>query len=441
MAPSNLFLRKNLLLPLFTLVVSLSLLTIFPFFIPELCADQGIKRLVQDIEIVGDERSKKKTILSDLTFSKGDYIRDKNIEESRQNLMNTELYSSVLIEEIGLEIEGTVKVRVVIREKWSYLPLPIFVRTSDGETRTGLSYEDFNFKGRAYYLKFKWLSKWADDYDKYIGEDYSLKFQMRDFYRKDSTLSFRLSSGKALEQTFLEGEEISRYKESTDAYSMSLGRPLGDGNVGISYSFGRHKYDYLEGERNESYSDTRISSVGISLGLDTVNNLGSYIYEGYSLYLNVGESNEAIGSDVNATTYGLDLKHYVNLGGRKNLAYRLNGAFITGKTAEGLKLSVGGSSSLRGYEKGEYEGDRMVRFNSEYRFPLTTNYWGGVIFLDGAYAWPEGEAIMAEDMKWGAGLGLRLFIKKLVKGVARLDYAYNLSRHESIAYAGMQHTF
>lgn len=440
MAQSNLFSRKKPVLSLLTFIIALSLLTTVPFFTPQLCADQGIKRLVLEIEIIGDKRSKKKTILSDLTFSKGDYIRDKDIDESRQNLMNTELYSSVLIEEVELEIEGTVKVRVVVREKWSYLPLPIFVRTSDGETRTGLSYEDYNFKGRAYYLKFKWLSKWADDYDKYIGEDYSLQLQMTDFYRKDSTLSFRLSSGKALEQTFLDGEEISRYKESTEAYSMSLGRSIGDVNAGISYSFSRNRYHYLEG-LIQPYTETRISSVGISLGLDTVNNLGSYIYEGYSLYLNVGESSEAIGSDVNATTYSLDLKHFIHLGGRKNLAYRLNGAFISGKTVEGLKLTVGGSTSLRGYKNGEYEGDRTVRFNSEYRFPLTARYWGGVVFLDGAYAWSEEDAMAAEDMKWGAGLGLRIFIERLVKGVARIDYAYNLSRHESIAYFGMQHTF
>ncbi|MDT8317294.1 MAG: BamA/TamA family outer membrane protein [bacterium] len=436
----NFLTRKKPVSPPFTLLISLSLLTIFPFPTTELFADSAIKRRVREIEIFGNERSKKETILSDLTFSKGDFIRDKDIDESRQKLMNTELFSSVLIEEIELEVEGEVTVRVELREKWAYLPLPIFVRTSDGETRTGLSYEDYNFKGRAYYLKFKWLSKWADDYDKYIGEDYSIQMQLPDFLRKDSTLSFRLSSGKSLEQAFLEGEEISRYKESTEAYSMTLGRSQGDINASISYSYARQQYKHLEG-LIQPYVDINTSSVGISVGLDTVNNLGSYIYEGYSLYLSVGESNEAIGSDVNATTYSLDLKQFIHIGVRKNLAYRLKGAFITGEVSEGSKLSVGGGSSLRGYESGEYEGDRIVRFNSEYRFPVTGKYFGGVLFLDGAYAWPEEDAMAAEDMKWGAGLGLRIFIERLVKGVGRIDYAYNLSRHESIAYVGMQHTF
>ena len=54
----NLLSRTNPVSLLFKLVISLSLLTIFPVFTPELFADSGIKRFVQNIEIVGDKRSK-----------------------------------------------------------------------------------------------------------------------------------------------------------------------------------------------------------------------------------------------------------------------------------------------------------------------------------------------------------------------------------------------
>ncbi len=425
---------------LFKIILSLSLLTIFPAFTSELFADSGVKRLVHHIEITGDERTSKKTILRDLTFKVGDLIGDRDIEESRQNLMNRRLFVDVLIEEIPLEAEGMVKIRVVLKEKWSYLPLPQFTRTSDAEIRIGFSYEDFNFKGTASYIKIKWLKKWADDYDRYIGTDLSLRMKLRDFLKEDTTISLSRSSKNSLERTFVNGEEVSSYRESKDAYSIGLGWTFDKINAGISYSRGRHRYKWLGG-LTQPYSEVDVSSIGISLGFDTVNNLGSYIYEGYSIRLNVGESNEAIGSDLDATTYSLDLKKFIPLGGRKNLAYRIRGAFIDGDTAEGQRLSVGGSSSLRGYKKGEYEGDRTLRLSSEYRFPLTAVYWGGVLFLDGANAWPEGEGVTAEDMKWGAGLGLRLFIKRLVNGVGRLDYAYNLSRHEYIAYAGVRHTF
>lgn len=440
MSPLYLLSRRNLFLPFFKLTALLSLLTLFPAFTAELFADPGIKRLVHNIEISGDKRSRKKTILGDLTFKKGDWIRDKDIEESRQNLMNTGLFSDVLLEEIPLETERAVKIRVVLNEKWSYLPLPILTRTSDAEIRTGFSYEDFNFKGTASYIKVRWLNKWADDYDIYIGEELSLKLQLRDFIKEDTTIALSRSSDHSLEQTFVKGEEVSSYRESKDAYSIGLNRAFEKINAGISYSRRKHRYEHLGG-LTQPYSDVDMNSIGIFLGFDTVNNLGSYIYEGYSLYLNVSASNEAIGSDLDATTYTLDHKKFIPLGGRKNLAYRIRGAFIDGDAAEGLQLSVGGSRSLRGYEKGEYEGARTVQLSSEYRFPVTTNYWGGVLFLDGAYAWPEGDAMRAEDMKWGVGLGLRLLIKWLVNGVGRIDYAYNLSRHESIAYAGMRHTF
>ena len=427
------------LLP-FKVLLLLLLITMFPGFVPGLFADSGIKRQVYDIEITGDKRSSKRTILNDLTFKKGDFIGDKDIEESRQNLMNTELFIDVLIEEIPLEAEGTVKVRVVLNEKWSYLPLPVLARTSDAEIRTGISYEDFNFKGTASYIKIRWLKKWADDYDRYIGEDLSIRAQLQDFLREDTTISIERSSENDLELTFVDGEEVSSYRESKDSYSIGFGRAFDKINAGISYSRGSHSYKWLDG-LPQSYEDVDTSSIGISLGYDAVNNLGSYIYDGYSIYLNIGKSSETIGSDLDATTYGLDFKKFIPLGGRKNLAYRIRGAFIEGDTAEGQMLSVGGSSTLRGYKNGEYEGDRTLQLSSEYRFPITAVYWGGVLFVDGANAWPEGEGVTAEDMKWGAGLGLRLFIKKLVNGVGRLDYAYNLSRHEYIAYAGVRHTF
>lgn len=425
---------------LFKIIIALSLLTISPAFTSELFADSGVKRLVHHIEITGDERTGKKTILRDLTFKKGDLIGDRDIEVSRQNLMNMELFVDVLIEEIPLEAEGAVIIRVVLKEKWSYLPLPQFTRTSDAEIRIGISYEDFNFKGTASYIKVKWLKKWADDYDRYIGQDLSLKMELQNFLKEDITISLARSSENSLELIFVNGEEVSSYRESKDAYRIGLSRAFDKINAGISYSRGSHRYKWLGG-LPQPYSEVDVNSLGIFLGFDTVNNLGSYIYEGYSIYLNVGESNEAIGSDLDATTYSLDIKKFIPLGGRKNLAYRIRVAFIDGETVEGQKLSVGGSSSLRGYKNSEYEGDRTLQLSSEYRFPLTATYWGGVLFLDGANAWPEGEGVTAEDMKWGVGLGLRLFIKRLVKGVGRLDYAYNVSRHEYIAYAGVRHTF
>jgi outer membrane translocation and assembly module TamA len=82
-----------------------------------------------------------------------------------------------------------------------------------------------------------------------------------------------------------------------------------------------------------------------------------------------------------------------------------------------------------------------MQINSEYRFPITDRYWGGAIFVDTGNAWEKGTTTSIDDLHWGAGLGLRLFIKRLVNGIGRLDVAYNFSDDEVEAYLGLGHTF
>jgi outer membrane protein insertion porin family len=147
-----------------------------------------------------------------------------------------------------------------------------------------------------------------------------------------------------------------------------------------------------------------------------------------------------MGSSNNSVTYTAGLSRYIPIDG-KNIAYRLIAAYGSGGGERGVLIGTGGSTSIRGYEKGEFEGNRMIQLNSEYRFPITDKYWGGVLFLDGGNAWKRGDSIDIGDINWSTGLGLRLFIKKLVKGVGRLDVAYNMERDEYKAYLGVHHTF
>lgn len=99
------------------------------------------------------------------------------------------------------------------------------------------------------------------------------------------------------------------------------------------------------------------------------------------------------------------------------------------------RFFAGGSTSLRGFKdrhlgptdaggtpKG---GEAMLLSSVEARIPLYQNI-GGVAFLDGGQVWRTvKEVTLGEvgDLKWGAGLGLRL---KTPIGPVRLDWAYLL---------------
>ncbi|MDH3975462.1 MAG: BamA/TamA family outer membrane protein [Deltaproteobacteria bacterium] len=403
-------------------------------------AEYGDKKIVRNISIVGDRRTKKSTIFKELTFSKGDAIYSEDLEKNRQQLMNMDLFSEVSVEEIGIELIGAIDVRITVNEKWSYLPLPIFSRSSDADTRAGFSYEDFNLWGQGHYLKLKWVKSWIDDFDEYVGENYSLQLSTHELTTNNIVLSTRFQKKEYLERTYLEGKEISRYRKNSSFYSLDGSRQIKNFYLGMSYTASRDNYGYMGGIVQD-YENLDIKSASLYWGYNIINNLGHYTYEGFLFQMSIGRSNKQLGSDINSTRYDLNFKHFIHLGKRKNLAYRFKASKVKGGGNEEIYAHTGGSTAIRGYESGEFKGDRMFQANTEYRFPITENYWGGVLFIDGGYAWPGGDELSAKDLKWGAGLGFRLLVRQLVKGVGRIDFAYNFDRHETKGYMGVRHTF
>ncbi len=400
----------------------------------------NFKRKVAKIEVKGNKRTKTRFIMEELTFSPGDQISDEDIENSRQQLLNLELFSKIEFKETTTEIEGTISIKIILKEKWSILPLPIISRTSDADVRLGLRYEDFNLGGRGHYLVVKVYNKWANDLDDDLGGYYSARVETTNFLWHDLIFSPEFTKGKSLEEQYSEGDLISTYQDTQESYSIKLGKEFDDLAFGIDYTSGRHDYTYLSGQAQPLF-DIVIKSFGFFATYSKVNNLGSYTYDGYEISFRVSDYNEIFGSDVNAVSYNASFSQFFPLGEGENFAYRLEGALVTGEKVEGVLASVGGATSLRGYESGEFKGDRMLSFNTEYRFPLTDNYWGGVAFIDAGNAWKERSSMNLGDLNWGVGFGLRFFIKQLVQGIGRADFAYNVSQKSYKSYFGVRHTF
>jgi len=399
-----------------------------------------MQRVVHKIVITGNKRTLDRIILEELTFKADDTITDSDISESRQNLMNTELFSDVHFRESDVPKKGMVDVEIHVKEKWSILPLPYLARTSDAENRLGMRYQDFNLTGRGHYLEIKVINKWANDFKNNLGVFYSARLETKNFLKTHLNIAPAFSSGKTLEQTFADGTLVSEYNKDIKSNDFIVSHEFGYFEVGAAYSNRVSSYEFLSGLR-QPFNDSKIISLGAFIGYDRVNNLGNYIFDGYRLMLSMSNSNKLVGSDINAMVYGIDYNRFILMNGKNNLAYRVKGTVITGDASEDILATVGGSTSLRGYENAEFEGDRAIQMNSEYRFPLTPRYWGGTFFMDGGNAWSEGSSIKLSDLHWSAGIGIRLFIKQLVRGVGRLDWAYNLSRKEYKLYMGAHHTF
>ncbi len=398
-------------------------------------------RVVAEIELEGNNKTKSKVIFNELTFREGDKITDDDIAVSRQNLINTELFSEVSIKEVLWHDGMSAKIIVEMREKISFIPLPIASRTSDGEVRLGIRYEEFNLAGKATYLKLRFYKKWENEMSTDLGFNMSAKLEGKNILHKQLKLYSEFKHERGIDKKYTGGVLTSEYGTHSDGYNIGTGWEF-DSNLeaGLSFGISETAYHYRSGAMRP-LRDNTLRSIGFFTSFTDLDNLGNYIYDGFKTSFSLSHADEDLGSDFNAYTFRASLSHFIPVSERKNIAYRISGGYLSGDDAEELLLNVGGSDSIRGYARGEFEGNKSLQLNSEYRFPITDVYWGGVVFADAGNAWPSGTPVDLDSLNWGAGIGLRLFIKKVVKGVGRLDVAYNMSEKTTKAYLGVHHTF
>ncbi len=93
-------------------------------------------------------------------------------------------------------------------------------------------------------------------------------------------------------------------------------------------------------------------------------------------------------------------------------------------------------NTVRGYDYGEFSGDKSLVFNAEFRLPLSDNFQA-VLFADWGNAWNIGESIDVLDLKFGKGIGIRF---DTPIGPIRLDYGIG-EEGEGQTYFSIGHTF
>ena len=83
-----------------------------------------------------------------------------------------------------------------------------------------------------------------------------------------------------------------------------------------------------------------------------------------------GVSRGFLGGDHDYNKYILDLRNYIETGEDTVWLYAFGGIADT-ELPSYEKFSVGGVSTLRGYDLFEFEGDKMLIFNLEYRWEVS----------------------------------------------------------------------
>jgi len=138
--------------------------------------------------------------------------------------------------------------------------------------------------------------------------------------------------------------------------------------------------------------------------------------------------------DIHYVTALADWRHYLRLSARSGFAVRLLSRSSWGKEAQWSYM--GGSWTLRGYDRASLWGRHLVLWNNELRFPLIDNLligfpFGvlgfrairGALFVDVGNAWTSSW----DGLLGSFGIGVRVRVADVL--VLRLDFAKRMDAH------------
>ena len=164
--------------------------------------------------------------------------------------------------------------------------------------------------------------------------------------------------------------------------------------------------------------DDRLWTLGTSAGIDTRLDPG---FPGNAVFVSTGWTGmhfREIPERVNR--YSADARGYLRIFRQIVVAGRTayTGADAALPTYE--RLLLGGSSSLRGFRTGAFDGDRTLVASGEARAPITSVLSGAKLgvtaFVDAGKVWNVGERM--EDAEWHRGVGGGLF---LIASIVRIN--------------------
>ena len=171
--------------------------------------------------------------------------------------------------------------------------------------------------------------------------------------------------------------------------------------------------------------------------------MGTHLHTGGIAQLYLRTANNTLGSETDFLELNAQTSWYVNLFQEYVLAFSLNGKLIEPTQSSEYvpiytRYFLGGDNTVRGFKKHSIgpratneEGDRinigadrLMRFNTELRFPIYS-ILGGVIFYDTGANWLDDDGFDSENIRDAIGTGLRIATPV---GPLRVDYGWKLDR-------------
>lgn len=394
---------------------------------------------IQQIEIVGNERTKTFVILREMQTRSNSQVTAEMLELDRRRIQSLGLFNRVEMD-LAAADSGYI-LRIIVTERWYLFPYPILFRNDKDWSRVsfGLGLLHSNFRGRRELLDLQGYT----GYSQRLSLSYSIPWLVP---------KWQLYAAISLFSSKIKSQNIDI--EAVDEHQQNISAALGK-------RFGR--YFYLDGACAWTRFRTTpkeilptLSASGIdqwlgylvSLRYDS-RDLTEFPHQGWFLSSYWRKSGQR-GDAINYSFYGLDGRRYFPLPWQTVLALRSSVEISRGKIPYYRHLYLGYSERIRGHFFDEFEGENRLVGSAEFRFPLRkityhsifqdsplAEYYrnlpfgiSGSLFFDAGEVWYQSEGFARNKLLQGFGIGLLFHVPYV--DLMRLEYALNSDMHGQV---------
>jgi translocation and assembly module TamA len=360
-----------------------------------------------------------------LPFRDGDVYDPEKVEEGRRDLLDTNLFSTVVLEEAkALTPDGRLPIAVEVAPRAARsVGASLGYQTDSGPSATAF-WEHRNLLGAGESLR-------AETELQRVLQRLRAAFRKPDFLAREQSL---IADAEA------RAEQAEGYDSRSLSAAVGLERTLRPGLVG---SLGvAYRYVLLQ-EEDEPEEVFGLVSLPGRLDWDFSDDILNPT-RGGRLSLNAAPFLDTLGPGRNFFRSRLTASRYLRLLEEPGLVLALRGSVgsTLGASREEIpadeRFYAGGGGSVRGIpyqlagplddDDKPLGGRSLLEVGAELRYRITESF-GAVLFLDGgtvaASAYPD---LAEEELRWGAGPGLRYFTPI---GPLRLDVGVPLNRRDA----------
>lgn len=402
--------------------------------------------IVEDIVIVGNEKTKNYVITRELKLKKGKPFNKFLASRSMERLYNLGYFEDVNMKLLpGKTNEHDAIIEIdVIEQKTGIVTVGAGYSDADGTVGI-IELGDTNFRGTGDKVNLHWEFGGAG-----AGKNYTLSYTRPWINDNGDSLGASIFNRiYEYDDYDANGDKVAEYDKRRKGWNLTWGHVSDEYRTNyFNFESSKESYDDHDGFETGEVMDKYLAKNNITDYHDSdwykaiMDNFGTtnsftftHVFDNRDNYFNASKGRRisfaaqwgghGLGGDYDFYKFTAEGRFYKALGNGHILALRLMGGYIDGDVSYGNLFDLGGSDTLRGYEDDQFKGKKMYAATLEYRFPIAKKVQG-VLFTDAGSTWgiDEGKIPWYTDddsLNWSVGVGIRL---QTPIGPIRLDYGH-----------------